>query len=128
MGPAAYSVEDVEWAKVYPVLIALVTSPVVGFLIAYFVAVLLLNLLRRARPSHANSMFRKLQLFSGGFVSFSHGANDAQKTMAIITLALLSSNHLSEFSVPTWVVLAAALRSEERRVGKECRSRWSPYH
>jgi hypothetical protein len=70
---------------------------------------LLLNLLRRARPSHANSAFRKLQLFSSGFVSFSHGANDAQKTMAIITLALFSSNHLAEFAVPTWVVLAAAL-------------------
>src|ERR671916_687390 len=109
MGLAAYGVEAVVWAKVYPVFIALVTSPVLGFLIAYVVAVLLLNLLRRARPSHANNMFRKLQLFSGGFVSFSHGANDAQKTMAIITLALLSSGHLSEFVVPFWVVLAAAL-------------------
>ena len=109
MGLTAYGVEAVIWGKVYPVFIALVTSPVVGFLIAYVVAVLLLNLLRRARPSHANGVFRKLQLFSGGFVSFSHGANDAQKTMAIITLALLSSNHLEEFVVPTWVVLAAAL-------------------
>ena len=109
MGLAAYGLEAVVWAKVYPVFIALVASPVVGFLMAYVVAILLLNLLRRARPSHANGAFRKLQLFSGGFVSFSHGANDAQKTMAIITLALLSSNHLSEFVVPAWVVLAAAL-------------------
>ncbi len=109
MGLAAYGLEAVVWATVYPVFAALVTSPVVGFLLAYVVAVLLLNLLRRARPSHANGAFRKLQLFSGGFVSFSHGANDAQKTMAIITLALLSSNHLAEFVVPTWVVLAAAL-------------------
>jgi len=109
MGLAAYGIEAVVWAKVYPVFIALVTSPVIGFLIAYVVAVLLLNLLRRARPGHANSAFRRLQLFSGGFVSFSHGANDAQKTMAIITLALLSSGYLAEFVVPTWVVLAAAL-------------------
>jgi len=109
MGLAAYGVEAVVWAKVYPVFIALVTSPVVGFLIAYVVAVLLLNLLRRAQPGHVNGVFRKLQLFSGGFVSFSHGANDAQKTMAIITLALLSSGYLAEFVVPTWVVLAAAL-------------------
>ncbi|HEY6690809.1 MAG TPA: inorganic phosphate transporter, partial [Rubrobacter sp.] len=57
----------------------------------------------------ANSTFRKLQLFSSGFVAFSHGANDAQKTMAIITLALFSSGHLAEFAVPTWVALAAAL-------------------
>jgi PiT family inorganic phosphate transporter len=109
MGLAAYGVEAVVWAKVYPVFIALVTSPVVGFLIAYIVSVLLLNLLHRARPSHANSVFRKLQLLSGGFVSFSHGANDAQKTMAIIALALLSSGHLTKFAVPTWVVLASAL-------------------
>jgi PiT family inorganic phosphate transporter len=104
-----YGVEAVVWEKVYPVFIALVTSPLVGFLIAYVVTVLLLNLLRRARPSRANSAFRKLQLFSSGLVSFSHGANDAQKTMAIITLALFSSGHLTEFAVPTWVVLAAAL-------------------
>jgi PiT family inorganic phosphate transporter len=100
---------EVVWEKVYPVLIALVTSPIVGFLIAYVVTVLLLNLLRRTRPTRANSAFSKLQLFSSGFVSFSHGANDAQKAMAIITLALLSSSHLTEFAVPTWVVLAAAI-------------------
>src|ERR687885_2761604 len=109
MGLAAYGIEAVVWAKVYPVFIALVTSPIVGLILAYFVTVLLLNLLRRARPGHANSAFRRLQLFSSGFVSFSHGANDAQKTMAIITLALFSSHHLEEFAVPTWVVLAAAL-------------------
>src|ERR671932_1189002 len=109
MGITVYGVEAVVWGKVYPVFIALVTSPVVGFLIAYVVTVLLLNLLRGARPSRANGAFRKLQLFSSGFVSFSHGANDAQKTMAIITLALLSSGYLTEFAVPTWVVLAAAL-------------------
>ncbi len=109
MGIAAYGVEAVVWAKVYPVFVALVASPIAGLLVAYVVAVLLLNLLRRARPSRANSAFRRLQLFSSGFVSFSHGANDAQKTMAIITLALLTSNNLSEFVVPTWVVFAAAL-------------------
>src|SRR5919112_1365960 len=74
MGLAAYGLEAVVWAKVYPVFIALITSPVLGFIIAYVVAVLLLNLLRRARPSHANNAFRKLQLFSGGFVAETVGA------------------------------------------------------
>jgi PiT family inorganic phosphate transporter len=109
MGIAAYGVQAVVWGKVYPVFIALVTSPVAGLLIAYAVTVLLLNLLRNARPSQANSAFRRLQLFSSGFVAFTHGANDAQKTMAIITLALVTSGHLTEFAVPTWVVFAAAL-------------------
>ena len=109
MGFVAYGLGAIQWAEVYPVFIALLTSPVAGLVIAYIVAVVLLNLFRRARPSQANGAFRKLQLFSSGFVAFSHGANDAQKTMAIITLALFSSGHLAEFAVPTWVALAAAL-------------------
>jgi inorganic phosphate transporter, PiT family len=109
MGLAAYGVDVVQWREVYLVFIALVTSPIAGLLLAYVLTVVLLNLLRRARPSYANSAFRRFQLFSSGFVAFSHGANDAQKTMAIITLALFSSGHLMEFDVPTWVALAAAL-------------------
>ncbi len=109
MGLAVYGVGAVQWGEVYPVFVALVTSPIAGLLLAYLLTVVLINLLRRARPSQANSAFRRLQLFSSGFVAFSHGANDAQKTMAIITLALFSSGHLAEFAVPTWVALAAAL-------------------
>jgi inorganic phosphate transporter, PiT family len=108
MGLAVYGLDAVQWGEVYPVFIALVTSPVVGLLIAYVLTVVLLNLFCRVRPSHANGVFRRLQLFSSGFVAFSHGANDAQKTMAIITLALFSSGHLPEFVVPVWVALAAA--------------------
>ena len=109
MGLTAYGAGAVQWEEVYPVFIALIISPIAGLLGAYMVSVALLNLLRRARPSQANSAFRRLQLFSSGFVAFSHGANDAQKTMAIITLALFSSGQLAEFVVPTWVALAAAL-------------------
>src|ERR687897_2499069 len=109
MGLAVYGLDTVQWGEVYPVFIALVTSPVVGLLIAYVLTVVLLNLFCRVRPSQANGVFRRLQLFSSGFVAFSHGANDAQKTMAIITLALFSSGYLPEFIVPTWVALAAAI-------------------
>ena len=109
MGFVAYGLGAIQWTEVYPVFIALLTSPIAGLVVAYILAVVLLNLFSRARPSQANGVFRKLQLFSSGFVAFSHGANDAQKTMAIITLALFSSGHLAEFAVPTWVALAAAL-------------------
>src|SRR5215211_7386091 len=109
MGLTAYGIDAVQWGEAYPVFISLITSPIAGLFLAYVVTVLLLNLLRRARPSNANSAFRRLQILSSGFVAFSHGANDAQKTMAIITLALFSSGYLSEFAVPTWVALAAAL-------------------
>jgi PiT family inorganic phosphate transporter len=109
MGLVVYGVGAIQWAEAYPVFIALLTSPVVGLVIAYIVTVVLLNLFRKARPSQANSTFRRLQIFSSGFVAFSHGANDAQKTMAIITLALFSSGQIAEFHVPVWVALAAAL-------------------
>jgi inorganic phosphate transporter, PiT family len=109
MGLVLYGVGAVQWAEVYPVFIALLTSPIAGLVLAYIFTVTLLNLFRRARPSQANSTFRRLQLLSSGFVAFTHGANDAQKTMAIITLALFSSGHLTEFAVPAWVALAAAL-------------------
>jgi inorganic phosphate transporter, PiT family len=109
MGLTAYGIDAVQWGEVVPVFIALITSPIAGLVLAYVVTVALLNLLRRARPSQANNVFRRLQIFSSGFVAFSHGANDAQKTMAIITLALFSSGYVSEFAVPTWVALAAAL-------------------
>src|SRR5215213_7789012 len=108
MGFVAYGLGAIQWAEVYPVFIALLTSPIAGLVLAYILAVVLLNLFSRARPSQANGVFRKLQFFSSGFVAFSHGANDAQKTMAIITLALFSSGHLPEFVVPVWVALAAA--------------------
>jgi PiT family inorganic phosphate transporter len=109
MGLVVYGTGAIQWAEVYPVVVALLTSPIAGLVLAYVVTVLLLNLFRKARPSQANGAFRKLQLFSSGFVAFSHGANDAQKTMAIITLALFSSGNLGEFAVPLWVALAASL-------------------
>ena len=90
MGLTVYGIEAVQWGEVYPVFVTLITSPIAGLFLAYLITVALLNLLRRARPSQANSTFRRLQLFSSGFVAFSNGANDAQKTMAIITLALFS--------------------------------------
>src|ERR671929_1044712 len=109
MGLVVYGLGAIQWAEAYPVVIALLTSPVAGLVLAYIVTVLLLNLFRKVRPSRANGTFRKLQIFSSGFVAFSHGANDAQKTMAIITLALFTSGHIGEFAVPTWVALTAAL-------------------
>ena len=61
-------------------------------------------------PSRINRVFRRLQLVSGGFVAFTHGTNDAQKTMGIIALALVATGHLpaDEFEVPLWVIVSAA--------------------
>jgi PiT family inorganic phosphate transporter len=108
MGIAAYGTESVKVDKLYPTLVALVTSPIAGLVLAYLAMVVMSNLLRNVHPSPANRVFRRLQILSSAFVSFSHGANDSQKTMAVITLALVSTHHLARFAVPLWVVLAAA--------------------
>jgi len=54
-------------------------------------------------------LFRRLQVVSAGFMALSHGANDAQKAMGIITLALLSAGHIPTAEVPTWVIISCAL-------------------
>jgi PiT family inorganic phosphate transporter len=67
-------------------------------------------LIRKRAPGPVNRVFRRLQLVSGGFVAFTHGTNDAQKTMGIITLALIASGELEAepFHVPLWVTVSAA--------------------
>src|SRR5439155_1619329 len=59
--------------------------------------------------SKANVLFRRLQILSASFMAFSHGANDAQKAMGIITLALLTAGHLQSTEVPHWVIVTCAL-------------------
>jgi PiT family inorganic phosphate transporter len=113
MGLVAYGSSAVKWATVVPVLLTLVTSPLIGLVLAFLLSSLLLNVFRKALPSRANRRFRVAQIFSSGFVSFSHGANDAQKTMAIITLALVATGHLAQAGgklpePPLWVVFASA--------------------
>jgi PiT family inorganic phosphate transporter len=71
--------------------------------------IVILWLCSRARPNTVNSWFRRLQLVSSGIMAFSHGSNDAQKTMGIITLALVSYSALPTFEVPSWVILSCAL-------------------
>ena len=113
MGIAGYGFGAVNWDKVVPVLVGLATSPFFGFVLGYLFLLAVLHAFRNMTPSRGNSRFRVAQVFRGGFVSFSHGANDAQKTMAIITLALLATGHLSSPhgvfpSPPLWVVAVAA--------------------
>src|SRR5918995_195014 len=93
------------------VLIPSIVAPVLGFIFAAALMVIVLWLIRRRAPSRVNRDFRRLQLVSGGFVAFTHGTNDAQKTMGIISLALVASGHLGEDfdRPPYWVIVSAAL-------------------
>lgn len=93
---------------IYKVLIPMVVSPILGFAIGFLVIMVMLKIFYRFRPELINRLFRKFQLFSSGFLAFSHGSNDAQKTMGIITLLLFTSGFIKSFEIPLWVICACA--------------------
>jgi PiT family inorganic phosphate transporter len=89
------------------VLAALVLSPLIGFWVGFLIHRLLSALLVAAKPA-ANSRLRGLQFVTAAGLAFSHGANDAQKSMGILTLVLLLGGFIPSFEVPFWVMLACA--------------------
>lgn len=102
--------QNVKWgAIVDKVLIPTVAAPLVGFTVAVLLMVILLWALRHANPGPTNRRFRLLQTISASFMAFSHGSNDAQKTMGIITLALFTAKQIPDLTVPLWVKLASAI-------------------
>jgi PiT family inorganic phosphate transporter len=133
---AAAGVNSVQWGNFgFKVLVPLFSSPVLGLAIGFSAMVVLLNLiglspirratrvlykLRGATPTEAeghtpgtsprkiNDRFRRLQILSATYMALSHGSNDAQKTMGIMTLALFSAGAIPDKTVPVWVILLAA--------------------
>jgi inorganic phosphate transporter, PiT family len=100
----------VQWHGVWEkVLLPGLASPVIGFAGAFLLIVLIYRIFFRASPGVAHRGFRLGQLASGTWVAFTHGANDAQKTMGVIALALYTNGNISSFYVPTWVKIAAGL-------------------
>lgn len=102
-------VNVLQVAGLFKVLKAMVFSPFFGFLMAFILMVVLSWTFFRTHRGVARTLFRRLQVLSAGFMALSHGANDAQKAMGIITLALLASGHISDAEVPTWVIISCAL-------------------
>jgi inorganic phosphate transporter, PiT family len=94
------------WEKV---IVPAAISPLIGFAGAFVLVVLIYRLFFQAAPGTANRGFRYGQLVSGTWVAFTHGANDAQKTMGVIALALYTHGSISSFYIPTWVKIVAAL-------------------
>ncbi len=89
------------------ILLALLLSPPLGFIVAYLLMNLLLVLSRGATP-RINEIFRQSQVLTSLGLAFSHGSNDAQKTMGIITLGLIVEGAITTFVVPTWVIALSA--------------------
>jgi PiT family inorganic phosphate transporter len=108
-GIASLGFGSVHWAVLWgKVVVPLLASPVVGFVVALWLMRLLASIFGSMPPSRVGPIFRRTQIVSAAFMAFSHGSNDAQKTMGIITLALVSSGLLPSFHVPTWVIALSA--------------------
>lgn len=103
--------DSVYWTNIWEkVIIPLFTSPLLGFVIGYFVMKFISLFLMNVSQKRVNGVFSKLQICSAAFMAYSHGSNDAQKTMGIITLALVSSGVISQSAgVPIEVKLICAL-------------------
>src|SRR5437762_7718442 len=107
---AAASARDVKWRGILEkVVVPTVSSPLIGLVVGALLATGLYWTFRNARPATANSGFRHAQTVSAALMAFSHGSNDAQKTMGVIALALLAAGRIDHFFVPLWVKLASAL-------------------
>jgi len=101
----------VKWEGVWKkVVVPLITSPVIGFFIGFVFMSFLYKVLRNCTPRFVNRWFSKLQILSAAFMAYSHGNNDAQKSMGIITLALVGAGlNGGHTDVQPWVMFACAL-------------------
>ncbi|MDD5473052.1 MAG: inorganic phosphate transporter [Candidatus Methanoperedens sp.] len=106
-GLAAIGSTSVNPAGVEKVVAFMVISPIIGMVAAFILTVFVIRAFYRVSPSKINKYFKRLQLLSAFFYSVTHGTNDAQKTMGIITVLLVADGSLKTFQVPLLVILAA---------------------
>ncbi len=91
------------------IILPMVLSPLAGFMVSYLVMLGLLVVFANANRKTVAQKFKKLQILSAAFMATSHGLNDAQKTMGVITLALLLFHQIDSIIVPFWVTISCAL-------------------
>jgi PiT family inorganic phosphate transporter len=109
-GIASLGLGAVQWGVIeHKVVLPLLVSPAAGFIIAIGLMRLLIRLFAAMPPARVGPIFRRTQVVSAAFMAFSHGSNDAQKTMGVITLGLLSAGLIPVFHVPTWVIALSAV-------------------
>jgi PiT family inorganic phosphate transporter len=93
---------------VIKILLGLFLSPLAGLIFGFLIMLLLIRIFKNVAPSRVTKTFNKLQVVSAAYMAYSHGSNDAQKTMGIITMALVSYYNLPSFHVPLWVIFLCA--------------------
>ena len=105
-GAAKAGFGAIVWSGLGKTAAAIVLSPLLGFLLALLLTLIVSWLFVRSTPYAVDATFRWLQFVSASLYSLGHGGNDAQKTMGIIAVLLYSQGHIGEFHVPFWVVIA----------------------
>jgi PiT family inorganic phosphate transporter len=100
--------EALKIEGILKIVAALICSPVIAMITGFAVMTVLLWIFGRKAPSRINPKFKKAQILTAAMMAFSHGSNDAQKAMGIITLTLVSTGYLTSLDVPVWVKLSAA--------------------
>ncbi|NRT01526.1 PiT family inorganic phosphate transporter [Clostridium beijerinckii] len=111
-GGIAYNLkfDVVNWYNLFhDVVIWIFIAPIIGFTVGYILMILLNWILKPFKPGIINKIFLKLQVVAGSLMALNHGSNDAQKSMGLITMALLSGGLISTFEVPTWVIACCAI-------------------
>jgi len=105
----SFGIYQVKWYGFGKIFASLIISPVLGVIIGSIVMTLLFWFFSDRSPYRVNNSFRKLQVLSACMASFAHGSNDAQKSMGIITIVLISGGLIGSFEVPLWVMICCAL-------------------
>ena len=102
-------IDILKMSGIIRIIASLILSPLIALGGGSAIMIMLLWIFRKMSPSFLNEKFLKAQIVSAAMMAFSHGANDAQKAMGIITLALLSGGYITTMDVPFWVKVSAAL-------------------
>jgi inorganic phosphate transporter, PiT family len=113
-GYAAGGLEALEWEGTSKSLLGLVTSPLGGFLVGLILMVLIYRIFVRVRRATVSRVFGRAQIVSAAFMAFSHGTNDAQKTMGIIALTIAldragTAGEVGDLSIAPWIIVSAAI-------------------
>ncbi|MBR0032613.1 MAG: inorganic phosphate transporter, partial [Treponema sp.] len=101
--------EGLNLVGIGKIIVSLIASPCIAIVTGIIIMNILFRMFEKSNPHAVNDKFRKLQVLSAATMAFSHGSNDAQKSMGIITLALFSGGMISEFEVPTYVKILCAM-------------------
>jgi PiT family inorganic phosphate transporter len=110
-GFASVGAGAVNWARLGEIASAIVSAPVLGFVGGFMLMILLIWIFRKSLPSKVTKLFSRLEILSAAFLAYSHGKNDGQMPIGIITMAIVlyTGNQLLWDSIPWWIIIVSAL-------------------